>query len=247
MQEVVILGSSGLKADELTLLADEIRQQIINGGTLEAVAAPYAEQGLSTSPVDLGWVTPGDLDRDLEEAVWNLPEGAITAAIPGRGGLHIIQVSQRQEAELKSFVEVKDQIQARERARKLRDEMAEYTAELEASAYIVANPPPEAAGFRASLKSGPTKDESLGVALTAPLMTEPEIPDVESAEETGPVIPVGSPSGSKAEQPEAPTPEVSPPGPSIPTGAPDSIPTGGPSKGGDSQGADPDDDGSDGS
>jgi len=246
LQEVVILGSSGLKADELTLLADEIRQQIINGGDLEEVAAPYAEQGLSTSPVELGWVAPGDLDRDLEEAVWNLPEGAITEAIPGRGGLHIIQVTERQEAELMSFVEVKDQIEARERARRLRDEMAEYAAELEASAYIVANPPPEAAGFRASLQTGPTRDETLGVALTAPLMTEPETPDEESDPATQSDIPVGSPSPSKTDA-EALTPESSTRAPSIPTGAPDSIPTGGPSKNGDSQGSEAEENGSDGS
>ena len=49
----------------------------------------------------------------------------------------------------------------------LRINFPEYAAELEASAYIVAKPPPEAAGFRASLRAGPTDDESLGVAPTA--------------------------------------------------------------------------------
>lgn len=224
LQEVVLLGSSGLKADELMLLAEEIRQQVINGGELGAVAEPYAGQGLSTSPVDLGWVSLGDLDRDLEEAVWGLQEGEISEAIPGRGGLHVIQVVERQEAELRGFVEVKDEIQVRERSRRLREEMAEYAAELEAAAYIVANPPPEAAGFRASLQTRPTEDESLGVALTAPLMSEPE------GSVSGNAVPTGGPAESAGREPQTAPSGASAPQ-SIPTGAPTSIPTGGPSDG----------------
>lgn len=171
LREVVLLGSSGLKADELMLLATEIRQQLINGGTLEEVAAPYVEQGMSSSAVDLGWVTLGDLDRDLEEAVWSLESGGVSEAIPGRGGLHILQVAERQEAKLQDFASVKDAIGRRENGRRMRDEMAQYAAELEAKAYVVVNPPPEAAGFRVG---SDISSDDLAVALTAPLMTEPE-------------------------------------------------------------------------
>ena len=135
---------------------------MINGASLEEVAEPYVEQGLSTSVVDLGWVSLGDLDRDLEEAVWGLQEGEVSEAVPGRGGLHVIQVVRSAKMpSSKVLSEVKDQIEVRERARRLRDEMTKYAAELEAAAYIVAKPPPEAAGFRASLQTGPTADDNL--------------------------------------------------------------------------------------
>ncbi len=230
LQEVVLLGSSGLKADDLILLASEIRQQLINGGTLEEVAAPYVEQGLSTSVVDLGWVSLGDLDRDLEEAVWSLEEGDVSEAIPGRGGLHILQVAERQEAELRSFSEVRDQIEVRERTRRLRDEMAKYAVDLESRAYIVANPPPEAAGFRASLQTGPTAADTLSVALTAPLMTEPEAPEGDQtipAEAPG-AIPTGGGLVDKDPDEKEVDPGRSGEGLAVPTGGPASIPTGGP-------------------
>ena len=248
LQEVVLLGSSGLKADDLTLLANEIRQQVINGNSLEEVAAPYAEQGLSTRPVDLGWVSLGDLDRDLEQAVWGLQQGDVSEAIPGRGGLHVIQVVERQEAELMDFVDVKDQIMAREQARRLRDEMAEYAAELEASAYIVAKPPPEAAGFRASLRAGPTDDESLGVALTAPLLTEPDPAGADTSVESEPppAIPTGGPNKPDGER-DSEDSNSGFEGQSIPTGAPPSIPTGGPPEDEDSDVPEGDEEGSNGS
>jgi parvulin-like peptidyl-prolyl isomerase len=246
LQEVVVLGSSGLKADDLILLANEIRQQVINGGTLEEVSRPYVEQGMSTSPVELGWVSVGDLDRDLEEAVWNLEKGEISEAIPGRGGLHVIQVVERQDATLKGFVDVKDQIEIRERARRLRDEMSKYAAELEKSAYIVANPPPEAAGFRASLQTEATASDSLSVALTAPLMTEPESSGDEATEstETPLAIPTGGPANQDS-KPKTKQQDSGAEGLSIPTGAPSTIPTGGPDDESDPEDAAGDDDSSD--
>ncbi len=246
LQEVVVLGSSGLKADDLILLANEIRQQVINGGNLEDVSKPYVEQGMSTSPVDLGWVSVGDLDRDLEEAVWNLEKGDVSEAIPGRGGLHIIQVLERQDAELKDFVDVKDQIEVRERARMLRDEMSTYAAELEKSAYIVTNPPPEAAGFRASMQTGPTASDALSVALTAPLMTEPEISEEQptGSGESSLAIPTGGPAGQDS-KPKSKQKDSGFQGQSIPTGAPSTIPTGGPADEDDSEDPKDDEDSSD--
>jgi parvulin-like peptidyl-prolyl isomerase len=151
LREVVVLESSGLNDDDLALLAEEIRQQLSTGGDIEEVVAPYLEEGVSSGVVDLGWVEVGDLNQDLEEAVWGLEAGGVSPAVEARGGLHILVVAEREEARLLEFLEVQDQIRSIEQGRLMQDEMAKYIEELKKNSYVVANPPPEAAGFRASL------------------------------------------------------------------------------------------------
>jgi parvulin-like peptidyl-prolyl isomerase len=153
LREVVVLVSSGLSDEDLALLAEEIRQQLSTGRDIEEVVAPYQEEGVSSGVVDLGWVEVGDLNRDLEEAVWGLEAGGVSLPVEARGGLHVLVVAEREEARLLDFPEVQDQIRGIEQGRLMQDEMQKYIEELKNNSYIVANPPPEAAGFRVSLAS----------------------------------------------------------------------------------------------
>ena len=180
LQEVVVLESSGLNDEDLALLAEEIRQQLSTGRDIEEVIGPYREEGVSTGVVDLGWVEVGDLNQDLEQAVWGLETGGVSPAVEARGGLHILVVAEREEARLLDFLEVQDQIRSIEQGRLMQYEMEKYTAELKNNSYVVANPPPEAAGFRASLASSlPSEldafrdiEPALGDALPMQIPTE---------------------------------------------------------------------------
>jgi hypothetical protein len=77
--------------------------------------------------------------------------------------------------------------------------MQKYLEELEATAYVVVNPPPDAVGFRASLQLSSDSDE-LERALTAPLIAEPlgqlqaegPPPEPEAADEPEPEEPPNS-------------------------------------------------------
>ena len=188
LQEVVVLESSGLNDDDLALLAEEIRQQLSTGRDIEEVVAPYLEEGVSSGVVDLGWVEVGDLNQDLEEAVWGLEAGGVSPAVEARGGRHILVVAEREEARLLEFLEVQDQIRSIEQGRLMQDEMAKYIEELKNKSYVVANPPPEAAGFRASLASSlPSeldafRDVELGLGDSLPMQLPADTPSEGSDE-----------------------------------------------------------------
>jgi parvulin-like peptidyl-prolyl isomerase len=183
LREVVFLDSSDLSPGERTRQAEEVRRELASGRELAEVIDPLVQQGVASSAVDLGWVELGDLDRDLEEAVWSLETGGVSEPVAGRGGLHVLLVEERQEARLRTFNEVEEEIRATESERLFSDEMQKYVEELESRAYIVAKPPPEAAGFRASLSTVAGEDD-LDQALTAPLISEPiEMPRESPAEE----------------------------------------------------------------
>ncbi|HWM93337.1 MAG TPA: peptidyl-prolyl cis-trans isomerase [Thermoanaerobaculia bacterium] len=179
IQEVVVLEEGGLPtAEERTRLAAEIRQAVSAGGgaggggkTLADAVAEHAQKGHTSNVIDIGWVAPGDLDPNLEAAVWKLAPGAVTEPVAGRGGLHILQVSERREPRVLAFSEVQEQIRMREQRRRMQDEIVVYMAELEERSLIVAEPPPGAEGFRRLLGTRPpSEEERLGLreATTPP-------------------------------------------------------------------------------
>ncbi len=163
LREVVVLDADA-SPGEVEELARDLRQALLEGEEGEERIAGLAEEGRTTPWIDLGWVGPGDLDRELEAAVFDLAEGEISPPVRARGGLHLIRVMERREAELQEFAEVRDQIEARERDRLFRKEVPEYMAELERKSYIVLKPPPEAAGFRGAGARQPAGPEAAPLA-----------------------------------------------------------------------------------
>ncbi len=192
LREVIVLESSGVDAQRMGELAAEIRERLVAGAGLEEAVAEYVERGLVTKPIELGWVEAGDLDRDLEQAVWSLEVGVASSPILARGGLHLIQLVEREEARLKPFSEVQQGIESRERDRRFQDEVQQYMDELEAKSYIVANPPPEAVGFRRAPAVRTDPLEAFGVTTVPP--HENEAPASGPVDEESPAGDDGDPS-----------------------------------------------------
>ena len=165
LREVVVLEEGGLPtAEERAALAAGIQQSVAGGKSLADAVAEHAQKGHTSNVIDIGWVSPGDLDPSLESAVWKLAPGTLTEPVAGRGGLHLLQVVERREARVPAFAEVQEQIRMREQRRRMQDEVASYMAELEKKSLIVAEPPPGAEGFRRFLGTRPpTEDERLGL------------------------------------------------------------------------------------
>jgi len=160
VQEVVVLEEGGLpSAEERASLAAEVRQAVAGGKPLAEAVAEHAQKGTTSNVIDVGWVSPGDLDPGLEAAAWKLQPGAVSEPVPARGGLHLLQVSERRESRVPPFSEVSAAIQAREQERVYRQEIVKYMDELEKKSLIVSLPPPEAAGFKARLQGGQTPED----------------------------------------------------------------------------------------
>jgi peptidyl-prolyl cis-trans isomerase SurA len=160
LREVVVLEEGGLPtAGERQRAAAEIRAKVQAGSSLADAVAEVSKQGVTSAAVDLGWVSPGDLDKNLEAAVWKLPKGSVSEPVAARGGLHLVQVMDRRESRVPPFSEVQAAIQAREQERVFRLEIAKYMVELEKKSLVVANPPAEAANFRRQLTSQAIGDE----------------------------------------------------------------------------------------
>jgi parvulin-like peptidyl-prolyl isomerase len=181
LREVVVLDEGGAAADRQRTAA-EIRAKVQAGASLADAVAETSKKGATSAAVDLGWVSPGDLDKNLETAVWKLPKGSISDPVPARGGLHLVQVIDRRDSRVPPFSEVQAAIQAKEQERVFRLEVTKYMVELEKKSLVVASPPAEAANFRRQLASQNAGDDGgAGIGLPGSNPTAPVAPDATAA------------------------------------------------------------------
>lgn len=148
VQELIVLENDDADPEEVRKLAEDIRAEIIGGRAIDEVAADYSKAGKTSDLVDLGWIGEGELDPDLEASLKALSPGEVSEPIEARGGYHILELEEFEDARALAFSEVSDQIEARERRRLFAQKFQDYMRDLEKQAYVVADPPADAAGFR---------------------------------------------------------------------------------------------------
>jgi len=159
VEELVVREDSGKTAEERRALAEELAKAIAGGESM-AAAIERLGGGAVAGPIDLGWVVAGELAGALDQAVWHLGAGQVSAAVEGRGGVHVLRVAEVDAAKSRPFDEVKDEIRAEEGQRRYEKAAREFLAELERTAYVVENVPEEAAGYR---EAPPENPETAGV------------------------------------------------------------------------------------
>jgi len=159
LEEVIVLDSGEAPAEELARLAGEIRDQVAAWAELEATIEPYREAGRTTGVVDLGWLEHDELDAALAEAGWSLQAGELSTPIESRGGWHVLRLAGVEEATVRPFAEVQDEILRRERASRFDQQMRTFMAELERTAFIREDLPPEAVGYRSLSTRTAPEDE----------------------------------------------------------------------------------------
>ena len=74
-------------------LADQLRQ----GADFESLARDFSQSATAASGGDLGWVRPGQLDSEMEDAVRNLQPGQVAGPLRSTGGYHVLQLLDRRE------------------------------------------------------------------------------------------------------------------------------------------------------
>jgi peptidyl-prolyl cis-trans isomerase SurA len=168
LREVVVLEAATPAAEERSSLAAAIRKEVAAGKPLADAVAQDAAKGRTGKVTELGWVSPGDLDKSLEAAVWKLPVNSVSEPVAGRGGLHLLQVIDRRPSRIQAFNEVSAAIQTKEQDRVFTEETAKYLVELEQKSLVVADPPAEAAGFRRNLGTKTGEESIPGLPAAAP-------------------------------------------------------------------------------
>ncbi len=102
---------------KLEAKANDLLKQIRAGGNFAELAKKNSEDpGSAANGGDLGWIVKGQTVPAFESAAFTLKPNEISNVVKTEYGFHILQVQEKEDAKLRTFEEVKDQL-ATERRR----------------------------------------------------------------------------------------------------------------------------------
>ncbi len=87
--------------------AEAARRRVLSGADWNTVSKEVSRAPNAASGGGLGWLERTDLPGEFEKAVWGLPAGGITAALPAGHGVHIFRVEERADGRVVPFEEAR--------------------------------------------------------------------------------------------------------------------------------------------
>jgi len=112
-----------------------LRDRLTHGGDFADAARRFSQDGSAQAGGDLGWVSPGELVPEFEQAMNRLRPGEISEPIVTQFGVHLIQVQNRRETDV-SPEKQRDFARAEIRERKLRAAYDDWVRQLRQAAYV---------------------------------------------------------------------------------------------------------------
>ncbi len=114
MARHILLMTQNKSADDTKKLeakAADLLKQVKAGGDFAEVAKKNSDDpGSAPKGGDLGWVTKGQMVPNFEATAFSLKKGEISNVIKTEYGFHIVQVTDREDARVKPFDEVKAEL-----------------------------------------------------------------------------------------------------------------------------------------
>ena len=141
-RHILLRPSPQLSAELAQQRLADMRAQIERGSSnFEALARQYSEDGSAAQGGDLGWVNPGALVPEFEEAMNRLSIGGLSQPVTTRFGVHLIEVVDRREASLDAK-QLREQARMALREQKYEEAFLEWVKDLRSRAYVEMREPP---------------------------------------------------------------------------------------------------------
>jgi peptidyl-prolyl cis-trans isomerase D len=131
------LPTPGEKEDEKAVAdakakAEDVLKQVKAGGDFAKLAEKYSDDpGSAKTGGELGWIGRGRTVPEFEKAAYSLAKGQTSDLVKSSYGFHIIRVEDKQDAHLKTLVEVKNDIE-----QKVRQQKSEHATEVAANTLL---------------------------------------------------------------------------------------------------------------
>ena len=138
----ILISTEGLAPEEKAEAlgrAEAVRAELLAGADFAAVAQEKSEGPSGPRGGDLGMFGRGQMVAPFEEAAFALVPGEISEVVETQFGYHIIQVTERVEAEITPLEEVRPSIEQYLAQEKQAAALEAYVAELRESATVVLN------------------------------------------------------------------------------------------------------------
>jgi peptidyl-prolyl cis-trans isomerase D len=123
----ILLMTKDKKPEELPQIqkrAEDLLKQVQGGANFSDLAKKNSEdRGTAPNGGEYGWMVRGQTVPEFEQAAFGLKPGQVSGLVKTIYGLHIIKVHAHEDAHLKPFAEVKDEIQKEVAKAKVYDKM----------------------------------------------------------------------------------------------------------------------------
>ncbi len=113
-----------------------LKTEIENGADFAALASQFSkDKGSASQGGDLGWITPGTMVSEFEQAMQGLKPGQLSAPVKSRFGWHLIQVLDRRDLDdTDEFI--RNKIRQQVFQRKVEDAYEVWLQRLRSEAYV---------------------------------------------------------------------------------------------------------------
>ncbi|MDH7512790.1 MAG: peptidylprolyl isomerase [Clostridiales bacterium] len=132
----IYLSSDERGEDERRALMKEIENRIKAGDDFGALAGQYSDGPIRESQGDLGALKKGELDATLQAAIARLRPGETAAWVQAKAGWYLLKLEEKKDSRLKSFEEVKREIEEKIFSEKRTQKMKDFLEEIKKKSYI---------------------------------------------------------------------------------------------------------------
>ena len=105
---LIFLSGGNIKRQSAKLGA--VRNGLAAGVLFDALAREYSDSPAAASGGDLGFVRPGEIDKELEEAALKLKPGEVSAPIFKADGIYVIKLEESKRGASEPLAQVRSQI-----------------------------------------------------------------------------------------------------------------------------------------
>jgi peptidyl-prolyl cis-trans isomerase SurA len=106
-------SATPMEVGRAMLAGEKARQRVAGGEPFAEVAKAVSGGPNAAEGGDLGWLRRGTMQRSLEEVVFALKDGEVSALVRAGPGLHLFKVEERRQGGGKSFDQAKEEIRDR--------------------------------------------------------------------------------------------------------------------------------------
>ncbi|MFC1590613.1 peptidylprolyl isomerase [Candidatus Omnitrophota bacterium] len=136
LKNILIKVTEDRPPGEAYSLTLEIHERLKEGGSFEALAKEYSDGPGKDEGGDMGFVSRGDLRKELDEVAFGLLPGEISDIVLTPIGYHIFMLTEKRDAVEKTIDESREEIEAKIFSEKLTKEIKGWVEELKKNAYV---------------------------------------------------------------------------------------------------------------
>ena len=136
VRHILITPNEVRDQDQARELINQIYERLKAGADFAELAREYSDDpGSGASGGDLGWVSPGDMVPEFEQAMDVTPTGELSTPVRSQFGWHVLQVTDRREADIGEEVQ-RNQVRQMLYGRRFEEELPIWLRKIRSEAYV---------------------------------------------------------------------------------------------------------------